>query len=922
MRRRLAAVLLCLCMMLTLLPTPAYAAVRELVGNSAEENQALLEELEALTGQDGEAVLELLEAYGLLDKDGNLITDQTITLNGTEYDLEEIEAMLNDPSTDLSEVGYVGDIPIAMGDLKTIIAIERELQRIQKLYFSGTPFEGESLDNFNDLLDQVQASGITINGAQTLAAGSGTRVANVDNIDTLSLNGSGTANIDAKAGETLSVDVTYQPGILQADSVTVSLGNQTVTLNSAATQPLSYRVTQDETVKLTVTVSGTNSPTDYVYGELTGAVQLTNPQGFVFQSGSKYYPAHTVLLSEEKTPPVMYTAVGGYGTPYILTNVDATDKLVIPFVSIDSGSYGFDLTGNASIDSINEELRILQGARSDQTYQQQFTVSARVDTLDENTTMYSYFANVTKDNSAFTPSGAREILSYFTGDINGPMNYTMQTDTGENAVPTTLTITGPYEGVDGAPASVTIAQLCLQSCNVALTDDQTDPHLLSISAPAGTYYPGQKIPVTLEFDEFVMAYAQYENLGTVRFNDGYSYDFGDPDLHMNARGNKLTFWYEVPSVGDTSLNITCSSVRDLWGNTSTALNGEPVNGVTIKSALLRNAVTGASASYDANAQTATVSIALDSADAYANQYSNYDPDPSAELKAVPFQAVVTDNATGTVVKTEQIYSSDGTSFATEAFSIPRTEADQSFTVTLQANEGTYNEPNWVDLSYDEGLTQTLSVPALIQAKSVTVSDSAGNYTLSLAGYTPPVLTATVYGQDGTTLATHQTGTWSSNDPAIATISNGENGVPAGTVTPTGQTVGSVTFTFTADNGTSDTGDDVTGTSQTYTVVAGENLALNIPEGASRIVARRNAAATVLWISNATLFAPGKEFAVYRRTVRGQLYNGSAAGGENAHRTYYVPNTQTSFVIPERCWTSCPSAANLPIRCGFPCRTPT
>ena len=92
MRRRLTAVLLSLCMMLALLPAPAYAAVRELVGNPAEENQALLEELEALTGQDGEAVLELLEAYGLLDKDGNLITDQTVILNGAEYTLEEIEA--------------------------------------------------------------------------------------------------------------------------------------------------------------------------------------------------------------------------------------------------------------------------------------------------------------------------------------------------------------------------------------------------------------------------------------------------------------------------------------------------------------------------------------------------------------------------------------------------------------------------------------------------------------------------------------------------------------------------------------------------------------------------------------------------------------------------------------------------------------
>ena len=104
-----------------------------------------------------------------------------------------------------------------------------------------------------------------------------------------------------------------------------------------------------------------------------------------------------------------------------------------------------------------------------------------------------------------------------------------------------------------------------------------------------------------------------------------------------------------------------------------------------------------------------MSIALDSADAYANQYSTTTRiQRGAESGAFPGGGHR--QCHGTVVKTEQIYSSDGTSFATEAFSIPRTEADQSFTVTLQANEGTYNEPNWVDLSYDEGLTQTLSVP--------------------------------------------------------------------------------------------------------------------------------------------------------------------------------------------------------------------
>ena len=911
MRKRLTAVLLSLCMMLALLPAPAYAAVRELVGNPAEENQALLEELEALTGQDGEAVLELLEAYGLLDEDGNLITDQTVTLNGAEYTLEEIEAMLNDPATDLSEVGYVGDIPIALGDLKTIIAIERELQRIQEIYFSGTPFEGESLDNLNDLLDQVQASGITVNGAQTLAAGSGTRVANVGDIDTLSLGGSGTANIDAKAGDTLSVNVTYQPGILQADSVTVSLGDHEVELTSSNPKTtLSYSVTDDENVPLTVKVSVFDSPTDYVYGELTGAVQFTNPQGFVFQSGSRYYPAHTVLLSEEKTPQVMYTAVGGYGSPrseQVTVSADS-NQLVIPFVSVENGSGGFDVgssyKGNIGIDGINRELEILQGARDDKTYKQQFTVSARVDTLNENTRPYSYYAKVTDSNYSFTPAGNRTITAHFTGNIGGAMSYTMTTDTGVDAVPSTLTITEPYKDVSGAPAlPITIAQLHLQGCNVSLTDDGAAPQLLSATAPEGTYYPGQRIPITLKFDEFVMAHdPYYSETGSVSCNNHESKSFKDSDLHMNARGNEITFWYTVLPVDSTNLSITsCTgNFRDLWGNTSDAINGKPIEGVTIVSTLMRDAITGASASYDAEAQTATVSITLTDKTEYKTKYSGYDPNAGAELKEVPFQAVITDNATGEV-KTEQIYSSDGTSFTTKAFSIPRTEADQSFTVTIQANEGTYNAPEWVDLSYK--LSKTLNVPALVQASKVVVSDKSENYTLSLADYTPPVLTATVYGADEKTLATHQTGTWSSSNTDIATISNGENSVAAGTVVLTGQTVGTVTFTFTADNGTPDKDDNVDGTSRTYTVVAGENLALNIPGGASRIVARQYENATVLWISNANLFVQDKDFQYTVELFEGNYTTEDQLAGKTAKATYQVSKEKTSVVIPGEMLTS-------------------
>ena len=125
MRKRLTAVLLTLCMMLTLLPAPAYAAVGDLLGNSPAANQELLDQLSALTGQDSETVLALLEQYGLLDEDGNLSTDQTVELDGVEYTLEGIEALLSDPNTDLGQTGYVDGVPIALGNLATIIAIER-----------------------------------------------------------------------------------------------------------------------------------------------------------------------------------------------------------------------------------------------------------------------------------------------------------------------------------------------------------------------------------------------------------------------------------------------------------------------------------------------------------------------------------------------------------------------------------------------------------------------------------------------------------------------------------------------------------------------------------------------------------------------------------------------------------------------------
>ena len=124
MKKRFLAALLSLCMTLTLLPTTAFAAVSDSLGNTPEENQAILEQLSALTGGSSDQVLSMLNALGLLDEDGNFKVDQTITLDGQVLTLAAVMELLENPTTDLTRIADVDGTPVALGDLKTMIQIE------------------------------------------------------------------------------------------------------------------------------------------------------------------------------------------------------------------------------------------------------------------------------------------------------------------------------------------------------------------------------------------------------------------------------------------------------------------------------------------------------------------------------------------------------------------------------------------------------------------------------------------------------------------------------------------------------------------------------------------------------------------------------------------------------------------------------
>ena len=954
MKKRILAVLLCLCMVLTMLPVSALAAVGGLLNNTPEQNETLLEKLQSFTGESPEEALELLDSMGLLDEDGNLITDQTIDLDGKQYTLEEMEALLEDPSADLSQGAYADGVPIALGDLKTVIAIERELQHLQETYFSGKTFDGEARENLNSLVTQLQTAGIAFQSAAVGDTHANVPPVNVNNFTAADVDsGEQTLSIPGRVNQEYSVTVTLDPGLLNDVSVTVSLGRDagftekdSVTLDSGnPTGTLHYTARAYDAsygVPLTVNVSSsTPDVPDYAYGELAGAVHFSNAQGFVFESDGQQSDSHTLRLTKTVDVPDLSTKwmqtdwtspLSQYSDTLENQNNHKSPDVYFEFLTYVTSSsneaLGITKTENltAKRDTINEFIRFLQGAKgytsvddvgedvvkfsltvgslsAHCSYQVRANAWNYEDSLGQGEKPNMYFLPEEKDagvdrvdlkttNYGLSLSGHPSPFARFSSVYGGGRETTLQFDAstklGTNAVPARLEVRGcvyiPTIGIGGEAYNYGM----LKDTAVELINDGKAPTLKSATTPSGTYRPGQLVPVVLAFDELVYV----KDDAKITINDK---EFTPDDLHMSKAGNQLMFWYPVQKVDGKQVTITSlTGITDIFGNPAEII-GKTAEGAEMESARMRDAATGLSAAYE-NGQ-ATVTVTLSEEEAYKNKYAGYHQTASDEAQEVPFQAVVTDG-NGKVTEIQQVYvNKDDTTFSTQPFAVAAQNDAMTYTVTLQANEGTREDPNWVDLSYNTALQDSFSVSALVQAATVTVKDdSGGDYELSLADTVRPTLTAKVYGSDGTTLASSQSGTWSSSDTDIATITTEDD--YSGKVALTGRKVGQVTFTFTADNGTlDDPNDDKTGKSQTYTVVAGESIALVIPQGASTIVVRQNAAATVLWSSNAAQFAPGADFQYTIEVFAGNHADESTLTGEPVYETTAAKD-KNSVLIPK------------------------
>ena len=919
MKKRILSILLVCCMVLTMLPTAAFAAVSDSLGNTPEENQAILEQLSALTGGSSDQVLSMLNALGLLDEDGNFKVNQTITLDGRVLTLAAVMELLENPATDLTRIADVDGTPVALGDLKTMIQIEQELQRIKDTYFSGREFAGEALENLNSLMEQLELQGISLRYSASATKPEGVETVDMSGmmsqtLGNLANNTWNSGPFTVYRGKPAGFSYRIQKGQLSdyITNVEVSIGGVSGVEQSDGSYKLTYDVGSTFSLgacKITVKVKtkgGTSAWHDntYSYGDLLGMIEFYDAENLVFYDGASYADHCQLKLIKTVGVPAIQTSMTApnYEERYESTDTIQGDMYIPLLADEYTTALG---ANNPDFVALSDTIRILDGARnsvlpvgSDPFYQPyQIDASIEFNWSTEKAAYtgdapYGWYKNQPFAPFYLTEYKFNEESLGLSNNRTKALNCTI--NKGET-VSISLQSTTQNRGdqqywlpfrlyMKSVQGEIQNSWATTKNSNVTARLVDTDaPTIQSVTAPAGTYASGQHVPITVTFSEFV-------DLRNARVTiNGKEYSAAE--LSMNNYGVTAMLWYPVQDTDATTVTVNgMTGVKDVFDHTldTTHYPSEPITYVTLESVLMRNAPTALTADYDNGNASFTMNANM--AQAYKTVYSDYHTPEGTEPKEAPFRLELRDNSTDEAIHLQVYLDTEKEAFTISDYAIAPAAYTRTYTVTLQANEGTKGSPNWVNVL---PLTRQFTVAKKVSAHTVTIVPEANDadYTISLADSARPTLQAKVLGENGEQ-ASYTTGKWSSNDLDIATIDE-----DTGLVATTGTKVGTVIFTFTADNGTEDPADDVTGQSQPYTVTAGDSLALVIPGGAS-IVTRVNQPATVLWSSNAALMAPNKEFDYRIDLYEGNYANEAALSGHNPVASYTAGKDENSVRIPE------------------------
>ena len=854
-------------MLTAALPTAAYAAVGDLLNMSAVQRTALLEALEEVYGDDAEAYLAVLEQYGLVDEDGNFVTDEKIIMDGQEYTLDEIEAILDDPATDLSKVVEVDGTYLTLADLKTVVEIEQYLAYLKATYFTKQDLTDEQIASFYDLADAWANGDIQMLAANTL---SGVGPAGVDH----------DVRLDVEAADTTEENGAYTFTVKASESTDAP--GQTITFDwRAVGNSVRFEDGIGGTVELypgeekavTIQVAGANGRLN---GTTSFLVQIYNVQNALISGETRWEHEVKVSVSDnvkyygEASMQVPYNSTGDFALTFrtednMLQNYSrnpAPDWAARSFRNVGQGelsisnlvpgNYEKVIQFNGKFTQFDDRFpdgwaKVIRENHGDRNSFQSYRIT--VDGVQQETAVLDQLDGDTKEQAV------NQKVESIVADMGDTTVSTFSIDTNNTY----------HNSSDGKERAY-----CYHPFNITAkmtVQEATQDTEVTITVPEGTYYAGQTVPVTAQFgfplkieDSMTITIngqtLKPEEVGDISDVCTYFYT-ADANTRINLTGTGFVTGKEY--LGANERNIT-ATMSENGINQGQDAPGVELNGLDRADAFASYHV-GVTADAETKQPQLVVTVPL-SGDPKATAWVlnelegttlnalqvmtsqtggdkypfivNNAQNPTALTAAIPLPYNISaSDLTGQVdfLLDGAVLMGKGLEYTVEA-SVPVAAKDMTPELTVTPAEGSPE-------SYGPGDT----VPQLYaqQDNSLTLSFELAQNEDYTWGNTGKV---TYYEDDGVT--PHDGNAhfaWKSSDPKVAAVSVQDGG--AVVLTPTGQ-AGTVELTLTALNGGMD---DAVTEPITVTFAVGQDPFLMIPQSGKTVSIREGQDAVINWSSN-------------------------------------------------------------------------
>ena len=932
--KRWLAGLMTAVMLMGTLPTAAYASVGDLLNMSAVQRTALLSALEEVYGDDAEAYLAILEQYGLIDENGNFVTDEKIVMDGQAYTLDEIEAILDDPATDLSKVVEVDGTYLTLADLKTVVEIEQYLAYLKATYFTKQDLTREQVASFYDLADAWANGDIQMLAANTL---SGVGPAGVDHDVRLTVEADDTA---AENG-TYTFTVTASPSAVSDQAI--SFDWRAVNGSASATGGGHVDMHPGETTTLTVSVGEVEN---YVEGDADFFLQIYHVKNALIDGSTRWEQPvaganteeikYTTEVTVTNHIPYDQTLAIDYDEDFLLDAYDPDDDEHRLLVGV-GATYPEDKAGKTI--EFPKELAMGAYAVTNFTINRlTFDRGKALDFLPDGVNIIDYDTRV--DNRFYINSEFFGIISDSIASFGDP--YTSRVNTVEGVskdVEYSLTFGDPFllgfyykvnelDYKDGGRKELYYVAEADYDVTLRLEDTNDKAQLEYISAPADTFYAGQSVPITAKFSYPLKA---SDNM-TITVNGKV---LKPQNVGADTAADTLTYLYPVDETSGASLSLQATAFADA-GVVCTGINQRDVTVTTdVDVSVLSQGLSGVSLE------------SLDRADAFATYQVGVTTDAETKqpqlvvtvfLAGKPWDNWVLSEISGTTLNALQVMTSQ-TGTEKYPFMVNDAQNPTALTATIPLDYNTSGESlnGQVDFLLDgavlmgKGLEYTVEASVPVAAEDMTpkltvtpAEESPKSYgpgdtvpqlyaqqdnALSLSfelksgkeytwGNTDKV---TCYKEDGALADETAHFAWKSSDPKVAAVSVQDGGEV--TLTPTGQ-AGTVELTLTALNGGMD---DAVTEPIAVTFAVGQDPFLMIPQSGKNISVREGQDAVINWSSNLCqknetageggTFAP-TEFKVYLYSGSGESTSSSTVW-ETVLTTTEENKTVSSVTIPWR-----------------------